>query len=328
MTASLDGRYDLLTLGETLLRLSPPGQQRLDQARLFEIGVGGSELNVGCLLARLGRRVAWVSRLPAGPLGRIVDGEARRHGVDTSWVRWIENARLGLMFYEPGPLPRTSRVIYDRKHSAASELGFEDAPWEALAQASGWLHLSGITPALGPSCRALVLHLATLAAAAGKPVSYDLNYRATLTNPSDARATLEGAAPHLHLLVLAERDAQNVLGFAEAGEGLATAIAARYGVPLVALTRPPDADTGTLLLARGEFRYAPRFEVEVVDRIGAGDSFVAGLIHGLLDDDLDQAIRLAGFAAAIGLATPGDINYLGPEDIVRFHADKIGGLER
>jgi 2-dehydro-3-deoxygluconokinase len=241
---SLDCSYDLLTLGETLLRLSPPGQQRLDQARLFEIGVGGSELNVGCVLARLGRRVAWVSRLPAGPLGRIVDGEARRHGVDTRWVRWIENARLGLMFYEPGPLPRTSRVIYDRKHSAASELAFEDAPWESLIQASAWLHLSGITPALGPSCRALVLHLAALAAAAGKPVSYDLNYRATLTNPADARAALEGAVPHLHLLVLAERDAQNVLGFAEAGADLATAIAARYAVPLVALTRPPDAEPG------------------------------------------------------------------------------------
>src|SRR5437868_8727194 len=84
--------YDLLTLGETLLRLSPPGLQRLDQARLFEIGIGGSELNVGCLLARLGRRVAWVSRLPEGPLGRIVDGEARRHGVDTSHVRWIAGA--------------------------------------------------------------------------------------------------------------------------------------------------------------------------------------------------------------------------------------------
>ncbi|MBV9816002.1 MAG: sugar kinase, partial [Alphaproteobacteria bacterium] len=83
MTPSLDVSYDLLTLGETLLRLSPPGQQRFEQARLFEIGVGGSELNVGCLLARLGRRVAWVSRLPVGPLGRIVDSEARRHGVDT-----------------------------------------------------------------------------------------------------------------------------------------------------------------------------------------------------------------------------------------------------
>ena len=328
MSPSPDRRYDLLTLGETLLRLSPPGQQRLDQARLFEIGVGGSELNVGCLLARLGRRVAWVSRLPAGPLGRIVDGEARRHGVDTRWVRWIENARLGLMFYEPGPLPRTSRVIYDRKHSAASELGFEDAPWEALVQASAWVHLSGITPALGPSCRALVLHLAALAAAAGKPVSYDLNYRATLTNPADARAVLEGAVPHLHLLVLAERDAQNVLGFAQAGEDLATAITTRYGVPLVALTRPPDAEPGSLLLARGEFHYAPRLEVEVIDRIGAGNSFVAGLIHGLLEDDLVLAIRLAGFAAAIGLATPGDINYLGPEDIVRFHSNRLGGLER
>src|SRR5580693_2092312 len=86
-------QYDFLTLGETLVRLSPPGMLRLDQARTFEIGVGGSELNVACLLARLGRRVAWVSRLPEGPLGRIVDGEARRHGVDTRWVRWIPEAR-------------------------------------------------------------------------------------------------------------------------------------------------------------------------------------------------------------------------------------------
>src|SRR5262249_15950998 len=245
---------------------SPPGEQRLDQARLFEVGVGGSELNVCCLLARFGRRVAWVSRLPTGPLGRIVDGEARRHGVDTRWVRWIENARFGLMFYGRGREPRTSRVIYDRKHSAASGLGFEDAPWEALVQASAWVHLSGITPALGPSCRALILQLAALAAAAGKSVSYDLNFRSTLTSPSEARAVLEVAAPHLHLFVVAERDAQNVLGFAEAGEPLAMAIAQRYGVPLVALTRPPDAEPGTLLLARGDFLYAPRFAVEVVDR--------------------------------------------------------------
>jgi 2-dehydro-3-deoxygluconokinase len=328
MSLSAEWRYDLLTLGETLLWLSPPANQRFDQARLFQIGVGGSELNVGCLLARLGRRVAWVSRLPEGPLGRIVDGEARRHGVDTRWVRWIAGARLGLMFYEPGPEPRTSRVIYDRKHSAASELGFEDAPWEALVDASAWLHLSGITPVLGPSCRALILQLAALAAAAGKPVSYDLNYRATLTTPAEARALLEAAAPHLHLLVIAERDAQGVLGFTEEAEKLAQAIATRYGVPLVALTRPPDAEPGSLLLTRGEFRYAPRYVTEVVDRIGAGDSFVAGLIHGLLDGDLDLAIRLAAFAAAIGLATPGDINYLGPEDILRFHSDTIGGLER
>src|SRR5215471_8580613 len=239
MTPSFDGGYDLLTLGETLLRLSPPGQQRFEQARLFEIGVGGSELNVGCLLARLGRRVAWVSRLPVGPLGRIVDGEARRHGVDTRWVRWIENARLGLMFYEPGPLPRTSRVIYDRKYSAASELGFEDAPWEALIAASARVHLSGITPALGPSCRALVLHVAASAHAAGRPVSYDLNYRATLTTPSEARAVLEAVATHLELFSVAERDAQHVLGFAEEAEALAAAIAARYAIPLVALTRAP-----------------------------------------------------------------------------------------
>src|SRR6185437_11507185 len=225
--------YELLTCGETLLRLSPPGLQRLEQAHLFETGIGGSELNVACVLARLGRRTAWVSRLPEGPLGRIVDGEARRHGVDTRFVRWIPDARLGLMFFEPGPQPRNARVIYDRKHSAAAELGFEDAPWEALIAASARVHLSGITPALGPSCRALVGHVAQLAAAAGKKVSYDLNYRATLTTPYEARAMLDAVAPHLELFVVAERDARAVLGFAEQAEALAAAIASRYGMPLV-----------------------------------------------------------------------------------------------
>ncbi len=320
--------YDLLTLGETLLRLSPPGLQRLDQARLFEIGVGGSELNVGCLLARLGRRVAWVSRLPEGPLGRIVDGEARRHGVDTGHVRWIAGARLGLMFFEPGPAPRNARVIYDRKHSAAADLAFEDAPWEALIAASARIHLSGITPALGPSCRALVAHVAALAAAAGKPVSYDLNYRATLTTAAEARAMLDTVAPHLELFVVAERDAQAVLGFTEAAERLAEAIAARFGVPLVALTRPPGEEPGDLLLARGTVRHAPRYPVEIVDRIGAGDSFVGGLIHGLLEGDLDLGIRLAAYAAAVGLATPGDINYFGPEDLAAFHENTLGRLLR
>ena len=320
--------YDLLTCGETLLRLSPPGMQRLDQARQFEIGIGGSELNVGCVLARLGRRVAWVSRLPTGPLGRIVDGEARRHGVDTRWVRWIEEARLGLMFFEPGPAPRNGRVIYDRKHSAASELGFEDAPWEALVASSARVHLSGITPALGPSCRALVPQIAALAAAATKPVSYDLNYRATLTTPPEARAMLEAVAPHLELFVVAERDARAVLGFTGEAERLAEAIAARYAVPLVALTRPPGDEPGDLLLARGAIHYAPRYPVEIVDRIGAGDSFVAGLIHGLIEGDFDLAIRLAAYAAAIALATPGDINYFAAEDLAAFYAGAVGGLVR
>jgi 2-dehydro-3-deoxygluconokinase len=320
--------HDFVTVGETLLRLSPPGMQRLDQAHAFDIGVGGSELNVACVLARLGRAAAWVSRLPEGPLGRIVDGEARRHGVDTRFVRWIPAARLGLMFYEPGPAPRTARVIYDRQHSAASAMDLADAPWEALIAGSRWLHLSGITPALGPRCDALVRRLAALGAATHKPVSYDLNYRATLTTPAAARAVLEAVAPHLALLVVAERDAQQVLGFAAAGEALAAAVAAGYSIPIVALTRPPEADTPSLLLMRGRLLVAPRYPVDLVDRIGAGDSFTAGLVHGLLDDDPEMAIRLAAFAAAMGLATAGDINYLGPEDLARFHADRVGGLER
>jgi 2-dehydro-3-deoxygluconokinase len=320
-------RYDFLTLGETLIRLSPPGMQRLDQARHFEVGIGGSELNVACLLARLGRRTAWVSRLPEGPLGRIVDGEARRHGVDMSHVKRVD-ARQGLMFFEAGPQPRNARVIYDRKVSAAAGLTIDDADWPALIAASARVHLSGITPALSESCKTVVLEVAALAGAANKPLSYDLNYRSTLTTPKEAEAVLAAVAPHLELLVLAERDAQNVLGFAESGERLAAAVAVRYGAPLVALTRPPGADTGDILLAHGAIRHAPRYPVEIVDRIGAGDSFVGGLIHGLLDGDLDRAIRLAAYAGAVALATPGDINYFGPEDLAAFESDTTGRLVR
>ena len=319
--------YDFLTLGETLLRLSPPGVQRLDQAHAFEIGIGGSELNVACLLARLGRRAAWVSRIPDGPLGRIIEGEARRHGVDVGFVRHIPGARLGLMFFETGPAPRNARVLYDRKHSAASEMAFEDAPWEALIASSARVHLSGITPALGPSCRALVAHVAQLAASARKKVSYDLNYRATLQTPAEARAMLEAVAPHLELFVVAERDARFVLGFAERAEALAAAIASRYGMKLVALTRPSGVGApGDLLWERGTVRYAPRYPVEIVDRIGAGNSFVGGLIHGLLAGNPDLAIRLASYAAAIALATPGDINHFGPEDLAAFEDGADGRL--
>lgn len=320
-------RYDFLTLGETLIRLSPPAMQRLDQARLFEVAIGGSELNVACLLARLGRRVAWVSRLPRGPLGRIVDGEGRRHGVDMSHVHWVE-ARQGLMFFEPGPAPRNARVIYDRQNSAASGMTLDDADWPGLVAASARIHLSGITPALSASCRALVLEIAALAGRAAKPLSYDLNYRATLTTPAEAEAMLAAVAPYLELVVLAERDAQHVLGFAQTGERLAEAVGARYGSPLVALTRSPDAETGDIFLARGAIRYAPRYPVEIVDRIGAGDSFLGGLIHGLLDGDADRAIRLAAYAGAIALATPGDINYFGAEDLAAFEADMTGRLVR
>ena len=149
---------------------------------------------------------------------------------------------------------------------------------------------------------------------------------------------LDAVAPHLELFVVAERDARLVLGFAEQGEALAAAIAARYGMPLVALTRGPSApgldpgvpgsEPGDLLWGRDAVRHAPRYPVEIVDRIGAGDSFVGGLIHGLLAGDPDLAIRLASYAAAVALATPGDINHFGPEDLAAFEAGMTGALVR
>ncbi len=228
-----------VTLGETLLRLSPPGMQRLDQARLFEVGIGGSELNVACLLARLGRRAAWVSRLPEGPLGRIVDGEARRHGVDTALCALDRRraARADVFRAGPGAAQRP-RDLRPQAIPPPPSMGFEDAPWEALIAASARVHLSGITPALGPSCRALVVHVAAARPPPpSKPVSYDLNYPRDAAERGEARAMLDAVAPHLELFVVAERDARAVWASPRRPSRLAEAIAARYGVPLVALTR-------------------------------------------------------------------------------------------
>jgi 2-dehydro-3-deoxygluconokinase len=172
------------------------------------------------------------------------------------------------------------------------------------------------------------VQIAQLGAAAGKRVSFDLNYRATLQSTADARAVLAAVAPHVELLIVAERDAQSVLGFTETAERLAEAIATRYGIAMIALTRPPGSEPGDLLWERGTLRYAPRYPVEIVDRIGAGDSFVAGLVHGLLDGDAEFGIRLAAYAGAIALATPGDINYFAPEDLAAFRADLTGKLLR
>ena len=330
--------YDFLTLGETLLRLSPPGVQRLDQARAFEVGIGGSELNVACLLARLGRRTAWVSRIPDGPLGRIVEGEARRHGVDTRFVRQIPGARLGLMFFEAGPAPRNARVIYDRKHSAASEMAFEDAPWEALIAASARVHLSGITPALGPSCRALVAHVAQLAAAARQEGLVRPELSRDAAEPGRGAGDAGGGRPAPRAVRRRRTRRARRARLRRGGRGARRRDrrplrhAARRADPWASAPGldpgAPGSEPGDLLWARGTVRYAPRYPVEIVDRIGAGDLFVGGLIHGLLDGDPDLAIRLASYAAAIALATPGDINHFGPEDLAAFEAGMTAGLVR
>ena len=173
--------FDLITIGETMLRLTPPNNQRLSQATVLQTHFGGSEGNIAVAMARLGKAVTWVSRLPNHALGQRVANEYRQHGVDVSQVIWAEDARLGVYYLEEGIAPRQSQILYDRANSAMSQMTSDDIPRELFKQgAARCFHVSGITPGLSQSTATLTVEMTKLAKAAGMKISFDWNYRAKL----------------------------------------------------------------------------------------------------------------------------------------------------
>src|SRR3989440_11829914 len=167
--------HDVFTLGETMLRFTPKGYTRLEEASELEVRIGGTESNVAIALARLGLRAAWASRLPRNPLGELTARRILSFGVDVSHVRWVDGARMGLYFIEPGAPPRSSLVLYDRARSAASEMEPEDFDW-GLLDHTRHLHLTGITPALSESAAATAARAIREARARGRSISFDVNY--------------------------------------------------------------------------------------------------------------------------------------------------------
>src|SRR4051812_31700359 len=173
-------RMDLVTFGEAMVRLTPPGFQRIEQARTLEVHVGGGELNVAVGAARLGLYTRWVSRLTENPLGRMIAARAREQGVDTSRVLWTKDDRAGLYFAELGASPRASTVLYDRAGSAVSRVQPGVVDWKDVFSVARWFHTSGITPALSDSAAAVTAEALAAARQAGMKVSYDLNFRSKL----------------------------------------------------------------------------------------------------------------------------------------------------
>ena len=191
----MSARYDVITLGETMLRLTPPNLKRIEQTTTFDIEVGGSESNMAIGLARLGLKVLWLSRLTNNPLGRLLERTIAGHGVDTSRVIWTERDRIGLYFLEEGKVPRGSQVIYDRKQSAISQMKPVELPIDLFrSDCARLLHLSGITPALSPNLALTAKRALNLAKEAGWQVSFDLNYRGLLWTPA---AALKGCTPFI-----------------------------------------------------------------------------------------------------------------------------------
>jgi len=289
----------LVTFGEAMVRFSPPASQRLEQASTLEASVGGSELNVAVLAARLGVTSRWVSRLPDNALGRMIEGRAREQGVDAH-VEWTAEGRVGLYFVEIGGA-RISSVLYDRAGSAISRVTPGSIDWDSVFSGARWYHVSGITPALSNGAAAVTAESLVAAKRAGLTVSYDLNYRSKLWSAKQACAVQEPLMEHVDLLIAAEEDARVIFG-AESADSLAK----RFEIGAVAITLRDNPCSATVA-ADGKVYSAPRFEVESADPIGAGDAFCGGLIVSRLEHrGWDDAVRFATATAALKHTIPGD----------------------
>jgi 2-dehydro-3-deoxygluconokinase len=308
--------YDVVTFGEAMIRLSPPNYHRLEQARSLDVRTGGAELNTAVGLARLGRRTAWVSRLTDNPLGRLVANHAREAGVTTDHILWTEGDRIGLYFLEFGAAPRASSVLYDRKDSAIAHVGPGMINWPAVLDGCRWFHVTGITPALSPSAAKATQEALEAARAAGAQTSIDLNYRAKLWDQAEAGRWMSAFMPLCNVLITTEEDTERVFGITGKDyEDVAAQTARRFGLRVVAVTLRENPlvwrNTWTAIAYREGTLYRTRsYEVEIVDRLGAGDSFAAGLIHGLLDGDLQKGLDYGVAASAIKHSVPGDFAWI------------------
>ncbi|CCW36351.1 sugar kinase, ribokinase [Chthonomonas calidirosea] len=299
-------RWDVITFGETMLRLSPPHYMRLEEATSLEVRIGGAESNVAVALCRLGLRACWWSRLPNTPLGRRIENELRRWGVDTSAVIWDSDpkARTGLYFLDFGVAPRATEVYYDRAASAASAIGPEDVDAQRIAEAR-LLHVTGITPALSARCAAAVRYAIEAAKRAGTRVCFDTNYRARLWSPEAARTTLEPLLPYVDLLIAPHEEARLLFALTEEKERMARALHDRYGIETVVVTC--GGDGAYAFSPSGEHFAAPYPIAYVVDRVGAGDAFDAGVIYGYLQQNISLGLEMGMAMAALKHTLPGDL---------------------
>src|SRR5215468_4467494 len=307
--------HDLVTLGEVLLRLAIPSPTRFETARQLDLQLGGAEANVAAACARLGLRTAWISALPANQWGERIRRELTGRGIDCAYVQMTDGARIGTYFLEYGVPPRPVRVLYDRRDSAFARLTAAQVDWEPVRLAR-IVHLTGITPALGEAPRSLFER----ALAEAATVSFDVNYRATLWSPANARAFLEPVLTRVRYLFIGQGEAQTLFGFAGSPEQTLDGLARLAPKATISLQR---GEEGSTLLDGGRLaRPSLRPVVKVVNQIGAGNAYAAGFLWATLSGrGLQEAVDAGTAVAAIKCSTWGDIALVSPQDV----ADLLAG---
>lgn len=318
----------VVTFGEIMLRLSPPGFERFFQSPVLGATFGGGEANVAVSLAQFGLHSDYVTRLPAHAIGDAALRALLAEGVGTSHIVRGGN-RVGIYFAETGAGQRGGAVIYDRAHSAISEIPANAVDWDRVLNGAAWFHVTGITPALGDNAANATREALKAAKRAGVRVSVDLNYRKKLWTEAQAQAVMRPMMGDVDVIIANEEDLQSVLGVKVSGTDVtsgtlnvdayreaAAGVSAKLGPSLVAITLREShsaSDNGwSAVLWDGKasaLHHSQHYDVRLVDRIGGGDSFAAGLIYGLVTGrSHEDALRFAVAASALKQTIPGDFN--------------------
>ena len=335
----------VVTFGEVMLRLKSPGVERLFQSPSLEALFGGAEANVAVSLTQFGVPVSFVSAIPANPIGDACLGELRKFGVDTSRVR-RQGSRLGIYFLEAGANQRPSKVVYDRSGSAMAAAKPGDFDWDVVLDGASWFHLTGVTPAISQSAADLAIDGARRAREKGITVSCDYNYRKNLWKyGKSAPDVMRELVRHVHVGIANEEDCQEALGIEldvdVASGSLATdryrALAARVleefpnlDKQVITLRESHSADRNgwSAVLHNGkDFLVSRRYDItDIVDRVGAGDSFGAGLIYGLhaYGDDA-RALEFAAAASCLKHSILGDFNRVSVSEVEALVAGEASG---
>ncbi|MBQ8339818.1 MAG: sugar kinase [Clostridia bacterium] len=312
--------------GEIMGRLSPVGYKRFVQADTFEVIYGGGEANVAASLANFGMDAAYVTKLPDNDIGRSALRTLRAHGVDTSKIAW-GGERLGLYYCEKGASQRPSKVVYDRKYSSISAATVADFDWRKIFEGVSWFHFTGITPALSDSCAEICLDACRTAKEMGVTVSCDLNFRKNLWTTEKAGRVMGELMPFVDVAIANEEDCEKVFGIKASGtditggklshdgyKDVAKQLSERFNIPTVAITlrgsiSASDNNWAAMLYANGEYHFSRNYAVHIVDRVGGGDSFGAGLIYALTNGyTAGDALEFAVAASALKHSIEGDMN--------------------
>lgn len=333
----------VVTFGEMMIRLSPPPGIRLQSVRSFDLNFGGAEANVAVSLARFGINASFVTALPPNDLGDHALRTLRMHGVDARFILQ-KGKRIGVYYLEHGSGPRPSKVIYDRAHSAFSEIESSDLDWERILENARWFHWTGITPALGDSVASSLRQALEVAKKRGITVSADLNYRKMLWSEEKAKEVMTGLMEYVDVLFGNEEDPTRVFGVrpkrtdvaagklnVEDYRELAKTLLKRFGLKKVAISLRESLSASeniwsACLLSGNRFFKSQKYRVWIVDRVGTGDAFAAGLIYRFLKGKTDQEALDFGVAVAcLKHSICGDFNLVSVEEVERMVGGETSG---